>query len=1038
MAKDNLVKIGGELKSVAADGIVAGAEAIYDYTEGKSQSNINQDLKKAIEDIDVTKQISGKLDKTEAAELYQPKGNYLTEHQDISGKANVADVYTKSETYNKNEVNNLITTPNQEYVSVTATAQTTAVADVLPATGAADTTYRVGNWDGTQYNDSVFSEYAWNGSAYIKLSTKSQIGEVYDISANHADTKYSDLTAALGANGANIPQSLQKGGMSVKFVQSSDNKYVQFRCMAQNFTTDVTQWQGVDGEPIDGSHNLIESGVIDNYLAKKIVADVDTPTYTVGTVSSNGTINSSTTSYGYIAPIELKPYETIYLNKGKDFYLGSNVAVVYLCDSGGTFSSAIIIGNSTTKKLSYTNTSSTSVYIGICGYKIQLVYYIKHNTIAAAEEKVSELDKLIVNGVEIKKSKKTGFIKSADGSYFGSTLSSCYILPNFLFKYIKVNVTGTAGTVAAIAFYSDSNIGADTFISPAIPMANNITTYGSAVPDNCKYIAVTCDKSYEENIKIECYTDMVAVGVKTETNEGNISQINDILNNMTDVSSIGESGTGYIKSADGGILGSVVLSHRFIPNNNYKFVKTNCGGDYNSIAAIAFYNGIPSTETFISESSVAKSTIIDEYSANVPANCKYIGISYSNTYESLSINFVSNVAEVSNAVYEAKKEIKAAKDGYGLSPFAGKPFYYHFAANGFIKDSQNHKVIASESLEDVELAARLGFGFIEANIHKTSDDKYIVIHGSSGTFGPECKSADENVITTSALQNTTINSVTLDWIKTYVRYDSYYTKYQTTIPSLEEFCSACKTNSIGIFAGVEGDKDAFDICVKYLGNDVIVYGSPSYIRDYFTGFVFTWNNNSATTISQLLTNARSIGAPYLCGLGPALLTRLENDNELESLIEQMHNEGFLVGWAEVYAEEAKGREYIRLGMDFSGSGHSVNMFDHNYSITDLDDNNNQPTTTGTIADGVISLASGETVTCGSTDIIGVGKGNLCIRFNGTLSINFGSLGNRASLVSDGSELLNISDYFFQRNTQLVVIAGANTTITHFVYKTSRC
>lgn len=175
-----------------------------------------------------------------------------------------ADRYTKSETYTKEEVHNLITTPSQEYVSVTATDQTTAVTDVLPATGAADTTYRVGNWDGTQYNDSVFSEYSWNGSAYIKLSTKSQIGEVYDISANHADTKYADLAAALGTNGANVPQSLQKGGMSVKFVQSSDNKYVQARCMADEFTTDVSQWQGVDDEPTAGSKNLVKSGGIAN------------------------------------------------------------------------------------------------------------------------------------------------------------------------------------------------------------------------------------------------------------------------------------------------------------------------------------------------------------------------------------------------------------------------------------------------------------------------------------------------------------------------------------------------------------------------------------------------------------------------------------------------------------------------------------------------------------------------------------------------------------------------------------------------------
>ena len=175
-----------------------------------------------------------------------------------------ANRYTKNETYTKEEVNNLITTPNQEYVSVTATDQTTAVTDVLPAIGLADTVYRVGSWDGSQYDVTKYSEYAWNGKDYVHLSTKTQIGDVFDISAYHATggtlATYANLEDALGTNGKNIPQSLRKGGMSVKFVQTSDNKYVQFRCMAQSFTTDVTQWQGVDEEPTVGSENLVKSG----------------------------------------------------------------------------------------------------------------------------------------------------------------------------------------------------------------------------------------------------------------------------------------------------------------------------------------------------------------------------------------------------------------------------------------------------------------------------------------------------------------------------------------------------------------------------------------------------------------------------------------------------------------------------------------------------------------------------------------------------------------------------------------------------------
>ena len=86
----------------------------------------------------------------------------------------------------------------------------------------------------------------------------------FDISSYHATggelAKYADLTAALGTDGANIPEGIRKGGMSVKFVQSSDNKYIQARLMADSFTTDVTQWQVVVDEPIKESKDLISSG----------------------------------------------------------------------------------------------------------------------------------------------------------------------------------------------------------------------------------------------------------------------------------------------------------------------------------------------------------------------------------------------------------------------------------------------------------------------------------------------------------------------------------------------------------------------------------------------------------------------------------------------------------------------------------------------------------------------------------------------------------------------------------------------------------
>ena len=90
-------------------------------------------------------------------------------------------------------------------------------------------------------------------------------GSAFDLSAYNNGTTYADLSAALTALNA-LPAVYKKGGMSIKYVQSSDNKYIQARCMAQNFTTDVTQWQGVDSEPTAGSRNLVESGGVYNAI----------------------------------------------------------------------------------------------------------------------------------------------------------------------------------------------------------------------------------------------------------------------------------------------------------------------------------------------------------------------------------------------------------------------------------------------------------------------------------------------------------------------------------------------------------------------------------------------------------------------------------------------------------------------------------------------------------------------------------------------------------------------------------------------------
>lgn len=212
----DLFEIAGRIHSTSQEEVVTIADEILDSDKNKKQSNINAE-------VDAT----------------------LAEHTSTIQGLN-----------------------SQNYMTY-AVASGETPSDVLPATGSIDTVYRVGNWDGTQFDETCYSEYSWNGSSYVHISTKIQIGEVFDISAYHASgntlATYDDLADALDG-GNNVPSGLRKGGMSIKFVQSSDNKYVQARCMAQNFTTDINQWQGIDECPTAGSDNLVKSGGVDEII----------------------------------------------------------------------------------------------------------------------------------------------------------------------------------------------------------------------------------------------------------------------------------------------------------------------------------------------------------------------------------------------------------------------------------------------------------------------------------------------------------------------------------------------------------------------------------------------------------------------------------------------------------------------------------------------------------------------------------------------------------------------------------------------------
>ena len=152
--------------------------------------------------------------------------------------------------------------------------------------------YRVAN----SATPTAYSDYMYNGTTTILLATFTFPGidatptagspnlvtsggvfaniGAFDISDYNKSgstlATYADLTTALAA----LPLECQKGGMSVKFVQSSDNKYVQYRYMSSSTAaadfTNIANWQGVDNVPTNDSENLVKSGGVAKELGMPI------------------------------------------------------------------------------------------------------------------------------------------------------------------------------------------------------------------------------------------------------------------------------------------------------------------------------------------------------------------------------------------------------------------------------------------------------------------------------------------------------------------------------------------------------------------------------------------------------------------------------------------------------------------------------------------------------------------------------------------------------------------------------------------------
>ena len=112
----------------------------------------------------------------------------------------------------------------------------------------------------------------------------SQIG-VFDVSIYNASegvpATYASLTAALAA----VPSEFQIAGLTLKFLNSTTSKYEHYRQTSTTWSTTVSDWQGVDDQPIPGSKNLAESGGTFGQI-KSVKDTLKSELYNEGTITT--------------------------------------------------------------------------------------------------------------------------------------------------------------------------------------------------------------------------------------------------------------------------------------------------------------------------------------------------------------------------------------------------------------------------------------------------------------------------------------------------------------------------------------------------------------------------------------------------------------------------------------------------------------------------------------------------------------------------------------------------------------------------------
>ena len=297
-----------------------------------------------------------------------------------------------------------------------------------------------------------------------ELSTEQEI--IYDVSARNNGVVFESLQSLLSSPnlGTLIPTSVRHGGMTIRFiqnsVQSSDNNYVKFFCMAQNFTTDVTQWQGVDDEIADNNNLISNAGVY--RLKDKLLIGTQSKTITDeafvnnGNMYNKGNINSSNTNYRNTDLIPVKTGDVVTIDY--TLYTEYEAICLYGLDVVGYLAKTYNTGQAIPKI-----TATQDGYVRFCKKATDTdgsAIHIYHNG-GELNEINEKLDKLVYTGdtnIQLKEDdfKYVGSLLSNGTIYTSNTSCICTDLIEVgQNKNIVTNIYATYGLLTWVQYAED-------------------------------------------------------------------------------------------------------------------------------------------------------------------------------------------------------------------------------------------------------------------------------------------------------------------------------------------------------------------------------------------------------------------------------------------------------------------------------------------------------------------------------------------------------------------------------------------------------